>query len=84
MRNDKGIVRVQMVNAMFRMKMLFEDAGNWAFMKNMGMPGSIADEIQAQVSTGLESGGDVAKQGNSDRTTVTAQPRSLNHHGAHS
>jgi hypothetical protein len=35
------------------MKMYFEDAGKWAFMKNMGMPGSIADEISAQVRPAL-------------------------------
>jgi hypothetical protein len=38
---------------MYRMKMYFEDAGKWAFMKNMGMPGSIADEISAQVRPAL-------------------------------
>ena len=37
------------VDSMYRMKMYFEDAGKWAFMKNMGMPGSIADEISAQI-----------------------------------
>ena len=31
------------------MKMYFEDAGKWAFMKNMGMRGSIADEMTAQI-----------------------------------
>jgi len=30
---------------MYRMKMYFEDAGMWAFMKNMSMPGEIEDEI---------------------------------------
>ena len=34
---------------MYRMKLYFEDAGKWAFMKNMGMPGSIQDEVAAQV-----------------------------------
>jgi len=42
-------VRVRVVDTMFRMKMYFEDAGKWAFMKNMGMPGSVEDEIAAQV-----------------------------------
>jgi len=37
-----GVVRVQIVDVMFRMKMYFEDAGKWAFMNNMKMPGSIA------------------------------------------
>jgi hypothetical protein len=35
------------------MKMCFEDAGKWSFMKNVGMPGSIADEISAQVRPAL-------------------------------
>lgn len=52
-RNDHGTVRVQMVSAMFRMKMYFEDAGKWAFMKNMGMPGSIADEMRARLAAAL-------------------------------
>jgi hypothetical protein len=38
---------------MYRMKMFFEDAGKWAFMKNMGMPGSIHDEIAAQIKSDL-------------------------------
>jgi hypothetical protein len=46
---DKGSVHVRTVDSMYRMKMYFEDAGKWAFMKNLGMPGSIADEISAQV-----------------------------------
>ncbi len=40
---------IRMVDAMFRMKMYFEDAGKWAFMKNMTMPGSIADELKAKI-----------------------------------
>ncbi len=47
-------VKVRLVNIMFRMKMYFEDAGKWAFMKNMGMPGSIQDELQKQINTTLE------------------------------
>lgn len=50
---EGGAVRVRLVDVMFRMKMFFEDAGKWAFMKNMGMPGSIADEIKAQVKSSL-------------------------------
>jgi hypothetical protein len=38
---------------MFRMKMYFEDAGNWAFLKHMGMPGSIADEVNGQIKAAL-------------------------------
>lgn len=34
---------------MFRMKMYFEDAGKFAFMKNMGMPGSIHDAIKKMI-----------------------------------
>ena len=35
---------VELIDAMYRMKKFFEDAGKWAFMKNMTMPGSLADE----------------------------------------
>ncbi len=42
--NDEG-VSVSSVEAMYRMKVYFEDAGKWAFMKNMTMPGSIGSEI---------------------------------------
>ena len=44
-------VHTRIVDSMYRMKMFFEDAGKWAFMKNMGMPGSIKEEIVAQVET---------------------------------
>jgi hypothetical protein len=44
-RSDGRNVHVQAVEAMFRMKMYFEDAGKMAFMKNMGMPGSIYDSL---------------------------------------
>jgi hypothetical protein len=46
-------VRVRTVDAMYRMKLYFEDAGKWAFMKNMGMPGSIHDELAAQIKSAL-------------------------------
>ena len=42
------------VDSMYRMKMYFEDAGKWAFMKNMGMPGSIASETEAQIQTAVD------------------------------
>ena len=42
-----------MLNVMYRMKMYFEDAGKWAFMKNMGMPGSLHDEVKKQIQAGL-------------------------------
>ncbi len=51
-REDDG-VKVRLVNVMFRMKMYFEDAGMWAFMKNMGMPGSIQDELKDQFKPAL-------------------------------
>ncbi len=53
---DGDTVKVQWVEAMFRMKMYFEDAGKWAFMNNMKMPGSIDKEMKKQVKKGLESG----------------------------
>jgi hypothetical protein len=50
---DGAAVKVRLVDTMYRMKMYFEDAGNWAFMKNMGMPGSIHDELAGQIKSGL-------------------------------
>jgi hypothetical protein len=50
---EDSTVRVRMIDSMFRMKMFFEDAGKWAFMKHMGMPGSIEDEIKDQVKSVL-------------------------------
>lgn len=50
---DAGVVKVRLVDTMYRMKMFFEDAGKWAFMKNMGMPGSIHEELMAQIESGL-------------------------------
>jgi hypothetical protein len=52
---DGASVRVRLVDTMYRMKMFFEDAGKWAFMKNMGMPGSIQDEIAGQVRAAVAS-----------------------------
>jgi len=46
-------VNIRFVTAMFRMKVFFEDAGKWAFMKNMGMPGSLADEVETLINNGL-------------------------------
>ena len=46
-------VKVRLVNIMYRMKMYFEDAGKFAFAKNMGMPGSIQDELEGQIKTAL-------------------------------
>ena len=42
---DDGRVKVVTLDGMYRMKLYFEDAGMWAFMKNMRMPGQIEDEI---------------------------------------
>lgn len=44
-----GEVQVRLVDVMFRMKMFFEDAGKMAFARNMGMPGSIEDEIKDKI-----------------------------------
>ena len=54
-RAEGGETLVQMVDIMFRMKMYFEDAGNWAFMKNRGMPGSIKNEIKDRLKDALKS-----------------------------
>lgn len=53
-RKKDDLVLVQLVNVMYRMKMFFEDAGKWAFMKNMGMPGSLQDEISNQIKSAFE------------------------------
>ena len=47
-------IQVSVVEVMYRMKMYFEDAGKWAFMKNIKMPGSIQKELRKQVKKGLE------------------------------
>jgi hypothetical protein len=51
---DGDSVKVRMVDTMYRMKMYFEDAGKWAFMKNMGMPGSIHDELAEQIASAVK------------------------------
>ncbi len=51
---DKGRVKVVTLNEMYRMKLYFEDAGMWAFMKNMRMPGQIQDEIIEMVKANLK------------------------------
>jgi uncharacterized protein (DUF302 family) len=38
-------IKVALLDEMYRMKVYFEDAGKWAFMKNMRMPGQIEKEI---------------------------------------
>jgi len=52
---DAGAIKVRIVEAMFRMKIYFEDAGKWAFMKNVKMPGSIDSEIEKQLKSALKS-----------------------------
>ena len=47
-------VKVYMTDVMYRMKMYFEDAGKWAFMKNMSMPGTIEEEVAEQIENGLD------------------------------
>lgn len=42
---DGGKVKVVTMDEMYRMKLYFEDAGMWAFMKNMKMPGDIESEV---------------------------------------
>lgn len=49
-----GELQVRLVDVMFRMKMFFEDAGKMAFAKNMGMPGSIEDEIKDKIRAVLQ------------------------------
>jgi len=51
---DGNNIKVVTLDEMYRMKLYFEDAGKWAFMKNMGMPGQIEDEIIEIVKTNLK------------------------------
>jgi len=44
-----GELQVRLVDVMFRMKMFYENAGKMAFARNMGMPGSIEDEIKDKI-----------------------------------
>lgn len=53
---DQGRVRVGVVEGMYRMKVFFEDAGTMKFAANMGMPGSIEDEIRSLVQGSLAAG----------------------------
>jgi hypothetical protein len=50
---DSGQIRVTLMNEMYRMKMFFEDAGKMRFAANMGMPGSIEDEIRSVITAGV-------------------------------
>ncbi|HLB25722.1 MAG TPA: hypothetical protein VJM83_05295 [Nitrospirota bacterium] len=49
-----GATSVNLVKEMWRMKLYFQDAGNWAFMKNMAMPGDIQSEIEAAVKKAVK------------------------------
>lgn len=49
---EANMIKVVVLDGMYRMKLYFEDAGMWAFMKNMGMPGEIEGEI-VEMSTSL-------------------------------
>lgn len=51
---DGGKVKVALLDEMYRMKVYFEDAGKWAFMKNMRMPGQIQEELVEMVSAYLK------------------------------
>lgn len=51
---EGSTVRVSLLDEMYRMKVYFEDAGKWAFMKNMRMPGQIEKEIVTMALSGLE------------------------------
>jgi hypothetical protein len=46
-------VHVVTVDGMYRMKMYFEDAGKMKFAANMGMPGSLEDEIRGLILAGV-------------------------------
>jgi len=47
---EQNTVKVVTLDEMYRMKVYFQDAGNWAFMKNMTMPGHIESEVKSAVS----------------------------------
>lgn len=49
----QGQVHVVQIDGMYRMKMYFEDAGKMKFAANMGMPGSIEDEVRQLVLAGV-------------------------------
>jgi hypothetical protein len=45
----ENVFYIKLVDAMYRMKMFFEDAGKMAFAANMGMPGSIEKEMKHSI-----------------------------------
>ncbi len=46
---EDEMIKVVLLDEMYRMKLYFEDAGMWAFMKNMKMPGDIEKEIVSMI-----------------------------------
>ncbi|MFC2167926.1 hypothetical protein ACFLRW_02995 [Acidobacteriota bacterium] len=50
----QNVFYIKLVDAMYRMKMFFEDAGKMAFAANMGMPGSIEKELKKKIKTAFE------------------------------
>ena len=50
---DQGQVHVGVLDGMYRMKLYFEDAGKMKFAANMGMPGSVEDEIRGLILAGV-------------------------------
>jgi len=47
-------IKVAILDGMYRMKVFFEDAGKFAFAKNMTMPGSIEKQIREMVLSELK------------------------------
>ena len=52
--SEDGKAKVVILDGMYRMKVYFEDAGNFAFMKNMTMPGHIENEIEEIITSKLK------------------------------
>jgi uncharacterized protein (DUF302 family) len=50
---EQDQVHVALIDGMYRMKMYFEDAGKMKFAANMGMPGSVEDEIRGLILAGV-------------------------------
>ncbi|MEN8145400.1 MAG: DUF302 domain-containing protein [Gemmatimonadota bacterium] len=50
---EEDEVKAYMIDAMFRMKMYFEDAGKWKFAANMKMPPSIENELRDKIEDSI-------------------------------
>ena len=50
---EDGEVKVLIIDAMFRMKMYFEDAGKMKFAANMKMPPSLEGEMRDKIEDSL-------------------------------